>query len=84
MHLCSSRTFILILLLLAFTPQTGWAKKMSRFQYGVDAVRVNPSPELMRWLDKNAPKGRENILIDYDNVQSDRPMSRIVSIAITQ
>lgn len=72
MHLCSSRTFVLILLLLALTPQTGWAKKMSRFQYGVDAVRVNPSPELMRWLDKNAPKGRENILIDYDNVQSDR------------
>lgn len=76
MHLCSSRTFVLILLLLAFTPQTGWAKKMSRFQYGVDAVRVNPSPELMRWLDKNAPKGRENILIDYDNSQSDsRPAS---------
>lgn len=45
---------------------------MSKFQYGVDAVRVNPSPELVRWLDQAAPKTRENILIDYDNVQSDR------------
>jgi hypothetical protein len=49
---------------------------MDRFQYGVDAVRGNPSPELVRWLDQDAPKGRENILIDYDNVQSDkRPSS---------
>ncbi len=72
MHLCSSRTLVLILSLLALTTQTGYAKKMSRFQYGVDAVRVDPSPELVRWLDKSAPKGRENILIDYDNVQSDR------------
>jgi len=72
MPLWSFRTLAIALSLLTVTTLAGCVKQMSRFEYGVDAVRVNPSPELVRWLDKSAPKERQNILIDYDNSQSDR------------
>lgn len=72
MYLWSCRTHILTVSLLALSILTGCVKQMDRYEYGVDAVRVNPNPELVRWIDKGAPKTRENILIDYDNVQSDR------------
>ncbi|EEF80827.1 hypothetical protein [Methylophaga thiooxydans] len=45
---------------------------MSKYDYGVDAVRVNPSPELARWLDKSAPKAVRIILIDYEDSKFDR------------
>lgn len=72
MHLWSCRTHVLTISLLALIVLTGCVKQMNRYEYGVDAVRVNPSPELVRWLAQDAPKIRQNILIDYDNVQSDR------------
>jgi len=73
MHLWSFRTLAITLSLLTVTTLTGCVKQMSKYDYGVDAVRVNPSPELARWLDKNDPKRRRGIiLIDYEDSEFDR------------
>lgn len=73
MPLWSSRTFVLTLSLLTVTTLTGCVKQMSKHEYGVDAVRVNPTPELARWHDKHVRmKQHGHILINYDDSAYDR------------